>query len=147
MTAMNQAEKEAFLAGLHVGVLAIPRQGRGPLTAPIWYGYAPGGNLWVMIGRDSRKARLLEVGTRVSLCAQQEASPYAYVTAEGPVVAIKEGTVDELHALATRYLGERDGEAYAEQMIREAPLGSSLTVTVRPDAWLAVDYSRTRAPA
>ena len=142
MTAMSQQEKEAFLAGLHVGVLAIPQPGRGPLTAPIWYAYAPGESLRVMIGRNSRKAGLLEVGTRVSLCAQTETSPYAYVTVEGPVAAIGNGTPDELQALATRYLGEEDGKAYAEQMMRDAPAGSSLTVTIRPESWLAVDYSR-----
>ena len=142
MTAMSQQEKEAYLSGLHVGILAIPQAGRGPLTAPIWYGYAPGESVWMMIGRHSRKAKLLEVGTHVSLCAQTETSPYAYVTVEGPVTGLAEGTVDELHALAARYLGEEDGKAYAEQMMRDAPVGSSLTVTIRPESWLAVDYSR-----
>ena len=138
MTALNQQEKEAFLSELHVGVLSIPQEGRGPLTAPIWYCYAPGESLWVMIGQDSRKARLLEEGTRVSLCAQNEAPPYAYVTAEGPVVSIAPGTDDDILKLASRYLGEEEGKVYAERM----PTGSSLTVTVRPETWLAVDYSR-----
>ena len=35
-TRMTQEEREAFLADLHVGVLAIPADG-APLTAPIWY--------------------------------------------------------------------------------------------------------------
>ena len=38
---MTRAEREAFLAGVHVGVLSIPEPGRGPLAAPIWYGYEP----------------------------------------------------------------------------------------------------------
>ena len=147
MTAMTQDEKETYLSGLHVGVLAIPREGHGPLTAPIWYGYAPGEDVRVMIGRGSRKAKLLEVGTPVSLCVQQETAPYSYVTVEGPVVAINEGTVDELRALATRYLGEEAGKTYAEQMTQGAPPGSSLTVTIRPHSWLAVDYSRTAETA
>ncbi|MYE22571.1 MAG: pyridoxamine 5'-phosphate oxidase [Gammaproteobacteria bacterium] len=138
MTALNQQEKEAFLSELHVGVLAVPQDGRGPLTAPIWYCYAPGESLWVMIGRDSRKAGLLEVGTRVSLCAQTEDPPYSYVTAEGPVESVRPGTDADILELATRYLGEKDGKAYAETM----PTGTSLTVTIRPETWLAVDYSR-----
>ena len=137
MTAMTQGEKEAFLAGVHVGVLAIPREGRGPLTAPIWYGYAPGGDVWVMIGRNSKKAALLALGTRVSLCAQRESAPYAYVTAEGPVVKIEAGTDEDIRELAIRYLGPGEGRAYADSM----PTGSGLTVTVRPETWLAVDYS------
>ena len=135
---MTQREKETFLAGVHVGVLSIAREGRGPLTAPIWYGYAPGGDIRVMIGRNSRKAGLLALGIRVSLCAQRESTPYAYVTAEGPVVKIEEGTGEDILELATRYLGADEGRAYADSM----PNGSSLTVTVRPETWLAVDYSR-----
>ena len=138
MTAMTQQEKETFLSELRVGVLAITREGRGPLTAPIWYCYAPGEDLWVMIGGNSRKAKLLEVGTPVSLCAQQETPPYAYVTAEGPVVRIEEGTYEHIRDLATRYLGAEEGKAYADNM----PAGSSLTVTMQPQNWLAVDYSR-----
>ena len=138
MTALKQQEKEAFLSELHVGVLSVPQRGRGPLTAPIWYCYTPGESLWIMIGRDSRKAALLEVGTRVSLCAQKEEAPYAYVTAEGPVESVRAGTDEDILELATRYLGEEDGKAYAESM----PTGTSLTVTVRPETWLAVDYSR-----
>ena len=54
---MTRAEREAFLADVHVGVLAIPEAGRGPLSAPIWYGYEPGGEIWVVTGRDSRTSR------------------------------------------------------------------------------------------
>ena len=138
MTALNQQEKETFLSELHVGVLSVPQDGRGPLTAPIWYCYAPGESLRIMIGRDSRKAGLLEVGTRVSLCVQNEEPPYSYVTAEGPVESVRPGTDEDILELATRYLGEEDGKAYAESM----PTGASLTVTIRPETWLAVDYSR-----
>lgn len=137
MAAMTQGEKETFLAGVHVGILSVAREGRGPLAAPIWYGYTLGEDVWVMIGRDSRKAALLALGTRVSLCAQREAPPYAYVTVEGPVVRIEEGTDEHIRELAIRYLGPDEGKTYADSM----PTGSSLTVTVRPETWLAVDYT------
>ena len=32
---MSVAEREAFLADVHVGILAIERPGRGPLALPI----------------------------------------------------------------------------------------------------------------
>jgi nitroimidazol reductase NimA-like FMN-containing flavoprotein (pyridoxamine 5'-phosphate oxidase superfamily) len=135
---MNQAEREAFLADLHVGVLAIPSDG-APLTAPIWYDYEPGGDIWVLTGPGSKKGRLLEVGLPVTLVAQQEALPYAYVSVEGTVTAIapqRDG--DTLH-MATRYLGEALGKDYAAANAG----GESVRVTIRPDRWLTVDYGKS----
>jgi len=40
---MTKQERETFLADLHVGIISVPEQGRGPLTVPIWYLYEPGG--------------------------------------------------------------------------------------------------------
>jgi len=61
--AMSRQEREAFLAALHVGVISIERPGRGPLTVPIWYGYEPGGDLWIMIESDfARQFRAPSVG-------------------------------------------------------------------------------------
>ena len=40
--AMSTAEREAFLADVHVAVISIPEPGRGGLVIPIWYDYAPG---------------------------------------------------------------------------------------------------------
>ena len=62
MTQMTQQEKETFLADLHVGVMGFNDPGAGPLTVPIWYDYSPGGQLWVITGKQSRKSKLLEVG-------------------------------------------------------------------------------------
>ena len=63
MTHMTQAEKEAFLADLHVGIIALSDGENGPLTVPIWYDYEPGGDLWVLTGPNSRKGKLLLLGT------------------------------------------------------------------------------------
>ena len=95
-----------------------------------------------MIGKDSRKAKLLQVGMRVALCAQRDAPPYAYVTVEGPVIAIQPGAPAQIEELAIHYLGEQDGKAYAQQLASQGPPGSSRVVTVRPETWLAVDYAR-----
>ena len=65
---MSPAEREQFLAELHVGVISIAEAGRGPLTAPIWYEYQPGGELCVIIAAKSRKAALLKQVERFSLC-------------------------------------------------------------------------------
>ena len=65
---MTREEREAFLAGLHVGIISIAEAGRGPLAVPIWYGYAPGGDLWIVTEGDSRKAKLLSTRS-ASACA------------------------------------------------------------------------------
>lgn len=136
-TTMTRAEREAFLADLHVGVLAIPADG-APLTAPIWYDYEPGGEIWLLTGPESRKGQLLSEGLSVTLVAQQEALPYAYVSVTGTVTGIvPPGPGDTLH-MAIRYLGEKAGRAYAEANAD----GASVRVTIRPERWLTVDYGK-----
>src|SRR4030095_16534322 len=88
---MTKMEREAFLAGVHVGMISIAEEGRGPLTVPIWYAYAPGGELWLITGRHSRKGRLLTQAGRCSLCVQTE-SPPGVVTCWGMVGAVPETT-------------------------------------------------------
>ncbi len=137
-TRMTQAERESFLADLHVGVLAIPTDG-APLTAPIWYSYEPGGDIWVLIGPGSKKGQLMTEGLKVTLVAQQEALPYAYVSVEGTVTAITAQAEGETLQLATRYLGKEMGKGYAEANAG----GESVRVTIRPDRWLTVDYAKS----
>jgi hypothetical protein len=137
-TRMTRVEREAFLAGMHVGVLAIPSAG-APLTAPVWYDYQPGGDIWLLTGPESRKGQLLAEGVRVTLVAQQEALPYAYVSVEGTVTAIgPPDDGDTLH-MATRYLGRDAGREYAEANAA----GASVRVSIRADRWLTVDYGKS----
>lgn len=139
MSQMTTAEKQAFLAGVHIGVLAIPRDGAAPLTAPLWYDYIPGGELRFLIGSNSQKSKLLRTGLPVSLCVQNEAPPYAYVTVSGPVVKISQSLLEEeLRPIARRYLGVKAGDAYTD---REG-VENTVTVSVRLDQWLSVDYSK-----
>ena len=139
MTSMTQAEKQAFLADVHVGVLALNDGDRGPLTVPMWYEYEPGGELWFLTGPQTRKGRLIQIGTRVSLVAQTEDAPYQYVSVEGPVTAIAPAD-PELEGLpmAVRYLGPEKGKQYFDSMSEWG-----VTVRVRPERWLAVDYSKS----
>jgi nitroimidazol reductase NimA-like FMN-containing flavoprotein (pyridoxamine 5'-phosphate oxidase superfamily) len=138
---MTKDERESFLADVHVGVIAIPEPGRGPLTVPIWYAYEPGGELWVLTDRTSRKGRLLAMQQRISLAAQTEAPPYKYVSVEGPVVAIEPADV-ERHGrpMARRYLGEQLGDQYVAMTASERD--GSIVVRMRPERWLTVDYAK-----
>jgi len=138
MAAMTETEKQEFLADLHVGVLSLNDNSKGPLTVPIWYDYEPGGELWFITGPDSLKGKLLEVGVRLSLVAQSEEPPYKYVSVEGPVVSIDESTEDDLLAMAVRYLGETGGQQYTEN----SNGSGGVLVRVKPERWLAVDYGK-----
>ena len=135
---MTETEKQEFLADLHVGVLSLNDNAKGPLTAPIWYDYEPGQELWFITGSNSLKGKLLEVGVRVSLVAQSEEPPYKYVSVEGPVVSIDESTEDDLLAMAVRYLGETGGKRYTEN----GTGSGGVLVRVKPERWLAVDYEK-----
>ena len=45
---------------MHVGVLGVTEPDGGALAVPIWYGYEPGGDIWIITGSTSRKGRGLE---------------------------------------------------------------------------------------
>ena len=140
---MTKSEREAFLADVHVGVLSIAEPGRGPLTAPIWYGYQPGGELWIVTERDSRKGRLLEQVKRFSLCAQTEQAPYKYVSVEGPITSIGLSDLErDRRPLAHRYLGRDLGDRYIAATDGEASGAGLIRVALRPERWLTTDYAK-----
>src|SRR5215813_1115943 len=139
--AMTKQEREDFLADLHVGIISIVEEGRGPLTVPIWYSYAPDGEVRVVTGRTSRKAELIRRAGRFSLCAQTETRPYKYVSVEGPIVAIEPADLErDRRPLARRYLGAQSGDRYIEKTRIEH--AGSVVVRMLPERWLTVDYSK-----
>jgi nitroimidazol reductase NimA-like FMN-containing flavoprotein (pyridoxamine 5'-phosphate oxidase superfamily) len=138
---MSPEEREAFLADVHVGVISVAADDRGPLTVPIWYAYQPGGLLSFTTGRSSQKAERIRSSGRFSVCAQTETAPYQYVSVEGPVVAIEDPVdADERRAIAHRYLGPELGDLYVEATAADA--ATSVTFRMRPERWLSVDYTK-----
>lgn len=138
MPTMTSEEREAFLAELHVGVIAVERPDRAPLAVPIWYGYEPGGEVIVWTDTGSVKEKLIRAAGRFSLTAQVEQVPYRYVTVEGDVTGIEPATIEAARPIAVRYLGEAEGTAYAEQNIRSG----SILIRMWPQRWLSTDYSK-----
>jgi PPOX class probable F420-dependent enzyme len=135
---MSRAEREAFLAEVHVGVLAVAAgQGRGPLVTPVWYSYQPGGRVSVTTGGSSMKARAITAAGRFSLCAQDEAPPYKYVTLEGPAV-IEPADLAERIAIARRYLGPEGGDAY----IAANSAVDDVVIRMTPEHWQSADFRK-----
>jgi nitroimidazol reductase NimA-like FMN-containing flavoprotein (pyridoxamine 5'-phosphate oxidase superfamily) len=141
---MTQLERERFLADLHVGVMSISEQGRGPLTVPVWYSYTPGDAISVWMSKASRKVALLERAGRFSLCAQTEEPPYRYVSVEGPIVSVEPVDLErDARPIARRYLGEASGDAYVSNSAASIASGQDVVFRMRPERWLTADYSKS----
>ena len=54
---MTAEEHQAFLSEIHVAIISVPKQGRGPFTVPVWYAYTSDGYFYFWTGGDSRKAQ------------------------------------------------------------------------------------------
>jgi PPOX class probable F420-dependent enzyme len=135
---MNSAEREAFLAEVHVGVLAVAAgPGRGPLVTPVWYSYEPGGPLRINTGGGTSKASAIAAAGRLSLCTQDEAPPYKYVTVEGPAV-IEPGEPAERLVIARRYLGPEGGEAF----VAANPGTDFVIIRMTPEHWQSADFGK-----
>lgn len=138
MAKMTESERETYLAELHVGVIAVERADRAPLSVPIWYGYDAGGDVLLWTEEGSVKERLIRAAGRFSITAQDETPPYRYVTAEGPVTGIDRADDATTRAIAIRYLGEADGNAFTDANFTD----SSVIIRMRPERWLSTDYSK-----
>jgi len=135
---MTAEERETYLSGVHVGVLAVEREGRAPLAVPIWYDYQ-GGEILLWMERDTVKDRSIRKAGRFSLVAQSESVPYKYVTVEGPVIASDlPPTREQALAITRRYLPEPDAVAYVDGALGE----KALLVRMRPEKWLSNDQGK-----
>ena len=137
---MTVAEREAFLADVHVGILAIDEPGRGPLALPVWY-QAEEGKIIMGMSGTSLKARLLRAAGRATLTVQTEAPPYLYASVEGPVVV--EATQRDDPSMATRYLGPELGQWYADN---NPSTDESVLVTITPEHWRTMDFGKVMNP-
>ncbi|MFM9368326.1 pyridoxamine 5'-phosphate oxidase family protein [Streptomyces sp. Da 82-17] len=135
--ALSPDEREKFLAEPHIGALSVAEEGRAPLTLPIWYQYAPGGDLWVMTGTDSKKGRLIAAAGRFSLMVDRVEPTIRYVSVEGPVVRTEKATTEQLREITARYLDADKVDAYVAYA--EANHGENTVFHLRPERWYSAD--------
>ena len=134
---MTKEEREAFLADVHVAVLAVDEPGRGPLAMPVWYLYEDGQVLVWTEGR-SVKAKLMRDAGRATLTVQNEAAPYQYVTVEGPVTV--EPTPDRgEQEVAIRYLGPELGAWWIDN---NPGSGDTVLARITPEHWRTFDFAK-----
>lgn len=134
-----------FLAEPHVAALAVAAgPGRGPLTLPIWYQYAPGGEPWILTEVRSRKARLIEAAGCFALMVDRVMPTNRYVSVEGPVARMVPGTDELLEEIATRYLPPDKVPAYIDFVTTE--LGEQVAIYLRAERWLTADLGPGDVP-
>ncbi len=140
---MTREERESFLAGVHIAIIAIADGDRGPLTVPVWYDYEPGGELWLVTSRNSRKGKLLGQMQRFSLCVQSEEIPYKYVSIEGPILSIEPADLEaHFRPLAHRFMGTEAGDAYVASVADTEEATNSVILRMQPERWFTVDYAK-----
>ena len=136
--ALSKSEREEFLSEPHVAALSVSAgEGRAPLTLPIWYQYAAGGEPWVLTGADSRKTRLIEAAGQFTLMVERAEPTVRYVAVDGPVSRIEPGSDDLLVELTSRYLPAERVDAFLD--FARSELGSQVVIAMRPQHWLSAD--------
>jgi nitroimidazol reductase NimA-like FMN-containing flavoprotein (pyridoxamine 5'-phosphate oxidase superfamily) len=138
---MTRDEREAFLAGMHVGVVGVDDPGRGPLSVPVWYLYEPGGEILLVTRPEARKCRLLAAGARVSFLVQSEEMPPRYVSVQGYVVSATGADVErDVKPVVRKYLGAEVGDGYVDAT---RPNGTNeIVVRIRPERWYSRDFGK-----
>jgi hypothetical protein len=140
---MPEDERQAFLAGIHVGIFSLAQDSQAPLSLPAWYAFNPGEDLRILLPPRDPRTPLLKSLPRASLCAQDEMPPYRYVSVEGPVVAVVSADRDKDYwPLILRYLPEMWAQGYLRYTWPENQDLSHemLLAHLRPEVWRAVNY-------
>lgn len=147
MATMSDQERDAFLSEARLGNIAVSRVGKGPLLAPIWYSYAPGGTIDMCTGATSAKAHRFRAEGRATLSVVDPgtAGLYQYVAVEGPVTLsdLGDGTRDAMLRMATRYLGREAGQRYADNFMKNLVNDdlhkghgtTELLASIQPELW------------
>jgi hypothetical protein len=141
--AMPEKERQAFLAGIHVGIFSLAQDSQAPLSLPAWYAYNPGEDLRILLPPKDPRTPFLRGLPRTSLVVQDEMPPYRYVSVEGPVVALVPADRDQDYwPLILRYLPEMWAQGYLRYTWPEnRDLSQSMLLAhVRPEVWRAVNY-------
>jgi hypothetical protein len=135
--ALSKDEREQFLAEPHIAALSVSAgDKRGPLTVPIWYQYAPGGEPWCTPA-PARASTGSSRRREFTLLAQRREPTVRYVAVDGTVSRIEPGTDEQLVELTKRYLPPDKVDAYLEVARREH--GESVAIYLKPVHWLSAD--------
>ncbi|MFD0315678.1 pyridoxamine 5'-phosphate oxidase family protein [Streptomyces flavalbus] len=138
--ALTREEREEFLAQPHIAALSVyAGPDRAPLTVPIWYKYTPGGDVWFMTGRKSRKNQLISKSGRITLMVDRLQPSVRYVSVEGPIVDSYTGYSEHVREMASRYMAAEKVEAYVEYTSNAKEHADTIIHHMRPERWVGSD--------
>lgn len=95
-----------------VAVLATNRLDGSVLLSPVWHRWRDGG-FDVVSRADDVKVRHLRRDPRASIVVYEHVPPYRSIEVRTQV-RLEPAPAEAVHSIAIRYLGERDGAAYAD---------------------------------
>ena len=136
MSSITDPQVRAFLTeGTRTGKLSFLSPSGHPLVTPVWF-VLEGDTLVFNTGRDTAKGRYLARDSRVSLCVDLEAPPYAFVQVQGDAELSED--LDELVRTATMIAARYVGAEQAEEFGKRNGVPGELVVRVRPTKVLTV---------
>jgi PPOX class probable F420-dependent enzyme len=136
---MTKEAIDGFLQEKRMGVLGINREDAPPQLLPIWFRY-DGEVVWMMSEKGVAKINHLKRDPRVSLCIDDPVFPYRGLVVYGTVTLTEENLQSERRAIARRYLGEAEGDAYVAQ---PRPRGTIL-MRLTPEKFYSFDNGTGR---
>ena len=137
---MAQKKREAFLAEPRIGVMSMTRKSLAPLSMPVCYSYEPGGEVRVFMDATSFKAKLVERTGRYTLCVQDDAPPYRFVTVEGPARLEPAESKRDAPPILCPSLGERRAMKYIETFVEHGLV--ACIAAMRPEHWWSWDLGQ-----
>ena len=128
MPVMTNTETKEFLNRSLIATLVTLRQDGSPHATPVWYMYEDG-KFYMGADQETLKVRNIKRDDRVSLCISTHNEPYQYITVDGTCEIVKGDPKGTLPRISVRYLGEKRGKAYEEEM---APRDKSVMLVITP---------------
>ncbi len=138
MAKLSKEEIDVLLDEPQMGVLATADAEGVPEGSPVWFEHRDG-ELYVLVGGNSKKARNVRVNPRVALTVDTRRAPYKGVILRGRT-AISGPDLELRRRLAHRYLGKKVGDGYLAKTAHLDAEDVLLTITV--DSRFSWDYAK-----
>lgn len=141
MHEMGLQKMAPFLRKANIAVLSWTAAAGTPMSTPVWYRYK-GGKFLLHSMHPTGKTRGIQRSDAVSLCIQDPAPPYRYVTVAGRAKLVFDGEAsDRLQKwLARAYFGRVAGNYYLKN-VASAFEGEHAVIEITPGKTVAVDGS------